>query len=173
MVAVMDNELPVVACPPTHRLQHVETTVTIPHPRTEVWEWLCDPATFVDGQVWPWRVEFLDQRTGAPAGFTPGVLTTHHGPLMNFAGVIGAVEEPHYRDLAYTYGAYMISPRICRPVRLQFWLAETAGGRGTRVRIGVDAQLRRGLGRTSRLVQRFFWRRFGRWGTKAIAERRH
>lgn len=168
----MDHRLPVAACPPTHRLHHVETTVTIPHPREDVWAWICDPATFVDGQIWPWRVEFLDPRTGAAAGFTTGVLTTHHGPWMNFSGVIGEVDAPRYRDLAYTYGAYMISPRICRPVRLQFWLDETSGGAATQVRIGVDAQMRRGLRGASRLVQRWFWKRFARWGTAAVRARR-
>jgi hypothetical protein len=31
-----------------------------------VWEWLNDPATFAEGQVWPFRVEFVD------GGFEPG-----------------------------------------------------------------------------------------------------
>ncbi|HAB58678.1 MAG TPA: hypothetical protein DCE75_11570, partial [Acidimicrobiaceae bacterium] len=31
----------------------------IERPRTQVWAWLCDPGTFTDGQIPPWRVEFL------------------------------------------------------------------------------------------------------------------
>ncbi len=168
MAHTTSHDLPLTACPPPLRHRHVRTAVTIPHPRADVWRWLCDPATFVDGQVWPWRVEFIDPATGTQAGFTPGVLTNHHGPGMSFAGVIGEVREPEYRDLAYVYGAYLLSPRICRPVRLQFHL--TDHGDRTDVRITVDAQVRRGLGRVSDTVQRGFWRRFARWGTAAIEQ---
>jgi hypothetical protein len=166
----MDHTLPVVACPPSHRPRHVEVVASVPHPRQAVWDWLCDPQTFVGGQVWPWRVEFLDARTGGRAGFEPGVLTTHHGPLLNASGVIGQVDEPSYRDLAYTYGAYVISPRICRPVRLQFWLEE-AGPATTTMRIATDLQVRRGLGRASDAVQHRFWTRFGRWADAAVRAR--
>lgn len=166
----MDLSLPVAAAPAPLRQTHVETEVTIAHPREAVWEWLCDPATFVEGQVWPWRVEFLDPVTGAPAGFHPGVVTNHFGPLMNFAGVIGEVRRPEYRDLCYSYGAYFLGLRICRPQRLQMRLREDGPGR-TIVTISVDAQVRRGLAGLSTRVQRAFWRRFGRWGSKAIAGR--
>ena len=56
---------------------------TTPHRISQVWTWLNDPATFTEGQVWPYRVEFVD------GGFEPGVLNVHHGPLINFAGAIG------------------------------------------------------------------------------------
>jgi len=49
-------------------------------PTARVWGWLNDPATFVEGQVWPFRVEFVD------GGFEPGVLNVHHGPFLNVAG---------------------------------------------------------------------------------------
>jgi len=54
------------------------------HPVGLVWGWLNDPATFVEGQVWPFGVEFVD------GGFEPGVLNVHHGPFLNAAGAIGA-----------------------------------------------------------------------------------
>jgi hypothetical protein len=64
-----------------------EKTFFVGRPIGRVWAWLNDPATFVDGQVWPYRVEFVD------GGFEPGVLNVHHGPFLNAAGVIGEVPE--------------------------------------------------------------------------------
>ena len=55
----------------------------VPFEIGRVWGWLNDPATFSEGQVWPFRVEFVE------GGFEPGVLNAHHGPLLNVAGVIG------------------------------------------------------------------------------------
>lgn len=163
----MDHTLPVTATPAKLVLRHCETEVRIARPRQSVWAWLCDPATFSEGQVWPYRVEFIDADTGQPAGFRPGVLTNHHGPLLNFAGVIGEMRAPEYRDLAYTYGAFFLGPRVCRPVRLQMWLRED-GPDATIVRIGVDAQVRKGLGRISDRFQRVFWKGLARAGQKAI-----
>lgn len=148
-----------------------ERTWTIPHERAAVWRWLCDPATFTDSQVPPWRVEFVDPADGSDAGFAPGVLTTHHGPLLHFCGVIGEVRHEEYRDLAYTYGAYAGSMRLARPVRLQFWVADAPGG-GTILRLRVDADVRRWLRPLWRLGNRLFWGRFGSWCERAVGRRR-
>lgn len=134
-----------------------------PHGIERVWDWLNDPATFVEGQVWPFRVEFVD------GGFEPGVLNIHHGPFMNFAGAIGEVRGPEegagdgvaYRDLKYFYGSYAISPRLVRPTRLQFW-AERSGG-NTLVTLQVDSLVRRRFVPAWDLSQRLFWSRFPRW----------
>lgn len=103
-----------------------QKTFFVDHPIERVWPWLNDPATFVDGQVWPFRVEFVN------GGFEPGVLNVHHGPFLNAAGVVGEVrgpgDEPAYRELKYFYGSYALSPRLARPTRLQFWTEEGAGG---------------------------------------------
>lgn len=144
----------------------IERSFHVAAPLAATWGWLCDPATFVDSQVWPWRVEFVDPRTGAPAGFGVGVLTTHHGPLMNFSGVITAVEDD-YRDLQYSYGAYAISPRIARPTRLQFW-ARAVGDRATIVDLQVDAFVRTPLLRPWTLGNRLFWTRFGTWMSRSV-----
>lgn len=138
--------------------------------RTDVWSWLCDPATFTDSQVWPYRVEFVHPVTGRPAGFEPGVLTTHHGPGMHFCGVLGAIEDGAYRDLQYTYGAYALSPRLARPTRLQFWVDDAPGG-GTHVRLQVDTHVRRWFAAPWRLGNRVFWGRFERWLDRAVARR--
>lgn len=147
---------------------HVYRSVfEVPYPWKRVWGWLNDPATFTGGQVWPFRVEFLD------GGFEPGVLNVHHGPFINFAGVIGEVRSPGegaagYRDLKYFYGSYALSPRLCRPTRLQFWVEEPpdAAGPGretSRVTLQLDSLVRRSFLRPWHLSQRLFWSRFPGW----------
>lgn len=134
----------------------------------DVWVWLCDPATFTDSQVPPWRVEFLDPVTGGGAGFDEGVLTTHHGPLLHFCGVIAEVRPGKYRDLHYTYGAYAGSLRLARPVRLEFWVTPAPSG-GTHLRLRVTADVRRWLQRSWQWGNGVFWGRFGRWCERATA----
>lgn len=138
-----------------------------PYGIESVWAWLNDPATFVEGQVWPFRVEFVD------GGFEPGVLNVHHGPLMNFAGAIGEVRSPEngaaYRDLKYFYGSYAISPRLVRPTRLQFWAEEAAGE--TMVTLQVDSLVRGPFARLWDAGQSVFWSRFPRWMNSALEER--
>ena len=135
------------------------------HPVGRVWAWLNDPATFVEGQVWPYRVEFVD------GGFEPGVLNVHHGPFLNAAGAIGEVRgpgenAPAYRDLKYFYGSYAISPRLARPTRLQFWAEERDGG--TVVTLRFEALVRRPFAGLWGLSQRIFWSRFPRWMSSAL-----
>lgn len=137
-----------------------------PHPPSLVWAWLNDPATFTEGQVWPYRVEFID------GGFEPGVLNAHQGPLLNLPGVIGEVrplgQGPAYRDLQYLYGSYALSPRLVRPTRLQFW-AEGSGG-GTFVTLQLDSLVRRRFVRVWSILQRIFWERFPRWMSSALRD---
>lgn len=168
-----DVAAPAVVSAPPLPFAHDTFTLTFrtDRPRDAVWAWLTDPATFVDGQVWPYRVEFVDPETGRDAPFRPGVLTNHHGPGLNVAGVLGEMREGEYRDLRYTYGAFALSPRVARPTRLQFWLADGAHG-GTAVRLQVDAHVRRRLLRPWRAGNRWFWRRFARWLDRAVASRR-
>jgi hypothetical protein len=127
---------------------------------------LNDPATFTEGQVWPFRVEFID------GGFEPGVLNAHHGPFLNLAGVIGEVlgfeRGIAYRELKYFYGSYAISPRLVRPTRLQFWAEESAGG--TLVTLQVDSLVRRPFRRAWDLWQQIFWSRFPRWMASALED---
>ena len=140
---------------------------TTPHQISQVWAWLNDPATFTEGQVWPYRVEFVD------GSFEPGVLNVHHGPLINFAGAIGEVRGPGediiaYRDLKYFYGSYAISPRLARPTRLQFWAEESEGG--TLVTIQLDSLVLRPFVRVWDLSQRIFWSRFPRWMNASLRD---
>jgi hypothetical protein len=86
---------------------------TIERPRAQVWAWLCDPGTFTDGQIPPWRVEFLTNEAGE-TGFAEGVYNTHTGPFINFAGVLGEIRHEEYRDLQYFYGSYALSFALFR-----------------------------------------------------------
>ncbi|MGH3147595.1 MAG: hypothetical protein ACRDTR_17515 [Rubrobacter sp.] len=162
----MAGETPVPTGAPEGFVPHVHRYAFLtPHPLWRVWAWLNDPATFTEGQVWPFRVEFVD------GGFEPGVLNTHHGPLLNFAGAIGEVRDPGggagaYRDLKYFYGSYAVSPRLVRPTRLQFWAEES--GQGTLVTLQVDSLVRRRFVRPWSLSQKLFWRRFPRWMDSAL-----
>ena len=139
---------------------------TIDRPRADVWQWLCDPATFTDGQIPPFRVEFLTNATGQ-TGFHEGVYNAHVGPLMSFSGVLGEIDDQRYRDLQYFYGSYALSHALFRPVRLQFWLDESDTGT-TMLRLQLDTFVReRALGVWTKLMN-VFWKRFGRWCEKAI-----
>ncbi|MEO1616443.1 MAG: hypothetical protein AAFV88_11375 [Planctomycetota bacterium] len=122
------------------------------------WRWLNTPATFVDGQPPFFRVEFVSPDPNVPPGFHVGVLNTHHGPGLNFAGVITEVKPMEYRDLQYYYGAYALSPRLIRPTRLQFWTERS--GTGTRMRLQVDSLVRPRLCRLWTWTQRRFWNWF-------------
>jgi hypothetical protein len=163
----MAGGLQVPAGAPPGFVEHVHRyEFSTPRPPGRVWGWLNDPATFTEGQIWPFRVEFVD------GGFEPGVLNVHHGPFLNLAGAIGEVRGFErgvaYRDLKYFYGSYAVSPRLVRPTRLQFWAEESAGG--TQVTLQVDSLVRRRLGGVWSLAQRVFWSRFPRWMTSALGD---
>lgn len=146
-----------------------ERSFEVPFAVERVWGWLNDPATFTEGQVWPYRVEFLD------GGFEPGVLNVHHGPFLNAAGVIGEVGDPApgvsgYRDLKYFYGSYALSPRLVRPTRLRFWAEEIPGPvPGTRVSLRLDCLVRRPFVPVWEISQKTFWSRFPAWMGKELS----
>lgn len=163
---------PAPQAPPPGFVPHAyEKRFVVPHGRAAVWAWLCDPATFVEGQVGPYRVEFVHPQTGAPAGFEEGVLTVHHGPLINFAGVLGEIRPRKYRDLRYFYGSYALSLRLIRPTRLQFWLDDLGGvapGTSTVVRLRLDSVVRSWLSAAWTQAQSVFWGRFPRWMQRSL-----
>jgi hypothetical protein len=139
----------------------------IDRPRSAVWAWLCDPATFVDGQVWPFRVEFLSDATGR-SGFSQGVYNAHVGPFISFAGVLGEIEPERYRDLQYFYGSYAISHGLFRPTRLQFWLDDGATPGTTVLHLKIDSFARKRFDSAWSRLMGVFWARFGRWCEKAV-----
>ncbi len=131
--------------PPGFVEVHLERSWKSRHRRPVVYDWLCDPRTFVDGQVWPYRVEFAADENG-PGDFRPGVFNSHTGPFLNFSGRIGAMEEGRYRDLPYCHGSFAGSFKLIRPTRLQFWLEDLPREK-TLVKVGITAFVRTSMQR--------------------------
>ncbi len=144
-----------------------ELEFELERPRAEVWRWLEDPDTFARGQVWPFRVEFVSPQEGEVGGFETGHLNIHHGPLLGLAGVMGEIREEAYRDLHYFYGSYVLSLRLIRPTRLEFWVDDARDG-GTRVTMRLTSFVHRRFARTWGWGQRIFWRRFSRWMARSL-----
>lgn len=120
------------ACPKNFNQHCYEKTFRVEASVLTVWQWLNKKETFTKGQIPPFRVEFVNP-TGGEGEFVPGVLCSHHGPLISFSGQIGEMKEPAesqagYRDLSYFYGSYALSFRLVRPTRLEFWLEEDGEG---------------------------------------------
>lgn len=125
----------------------------------DVWRVLLRKDTFTDHQVWPYRVEFVKEGS---IYMENGEENIHHGPLMSFAGVMGEIQPPNYRDLRYFYGSYFLSMRLIRPSRLQIWL--TAGeGKQTHVKIRIDSWVKPFFQKSWTRMQRIFWKGFGKW----------
>lgn len=158
---------PPVAAPSGFVRHEYERSFRISSPRARVWRWLEEPETFVRGQLWPFRVEFVSADPDVPPGFHVGGLNIHHGPLMSFAGILTEIREGTYRDLRYFYGSYVIGLRFIRPTRLEFELWDAPDG-GTDVTLRVTSFVRRWLAGVWTLGQRAFWSRFPRWMAGAL-----
>jgi len=141
--------------PPDFRPHAVKRSALVGATREKIWAWLCDPKTFTQGNLPPWRVEFLPGWEGGPADFTPGVYNNHHGPLMNLPAIITEVRAPEYRAMDYLYGSSIITLRMIRPTRLQFWLEDVDGK--TRVTLQLDSLVHRWWGWFWTLGQSIFW----------------
>ena len=85
---------------------------------SSVWKKLQRRETFTKGQLFPYRVEFA--ASSQEGEFLPGELNIHHGPFLGVHGAVGEVTES-YRSLEYFYGSYVMSFRLVRPVRLEFF----------------------------------------------------
>lgn len=127
--------------------------------KTKLWHWLNLRETFCDGQVWPYRVEFLNKPSHGT--FEAGELTNHHGPLLSANGIVTARED-NYRDLVYFYGSYVLSFRLMRPARLQFWLGDD--GEFT---VQFDMYVVAWFVPIWRLLAEKFWGRFMSWSARA------
>jgi hypothetical protein len=158
------------ACPPGFAKHAFEYAFRIDAARAAVWSWLDDPETFVRGQIWPFRVEFLSTEPSVPPGFSNGGLNVHHGPLMCFAGQLTEIREGAYRCLHYFYGSYVLSLRLIRPTALEFWVDDAPDG-GTHVRLRVSSFVHRRFARGWSRIQALFWRRFPRWMSSALGAR--
>ena len=158
--------MPSQSCPPgfqSHRYRH---TFEIDGSWQAIWEWLMRPETFTAGQPWPYRVEFLETPVpdGTVArGFDLGTLNAHHGPFMNFCGVVSRIEigeDRAERNIEYGYGAYFLAFRLIRPHGLQVQVEAVTESR-CRVVITVDSWVRPWTARLWTLAQKCFWPGFG------------
>lgn len=135
-----------------------------PYTEEQIWNWLNNPKTFTASQVWPYKVEFLPDKT-QKSDFERGVLNNHHGPLLSLAGLIGEI-NPHYRDLHYFYGSYAISFRFFRPFRLEFWTATDANG--SQLKMKLSTHVYSPFYKFWNWSQQIFWSGFGKKMNHAI-----
>ncbi|MCX2744035.1 hypothetical protein OO013_09175 [Mangrovivirga sp. M17] len=124
-----------------------------------VWDSLIRKDTFTLHQIWPYRVEFMNDGT---CEMSSGEENIHHGPFMSFVGVMGTVERGCYRDLKYYYGSYFLSFRLIRPYRLQIWVKELEDRR-TAVTVRIDSYVKPYLYNAWTFMQNIFWSGFGKW----------
>jgi hypothetical protein len=139
---------------PEHLVEHLfERHFPLPADRIEkVWRILQHRETFTKGQIPPYRVEFDSDSQAGP--FNSGELNIHHGPLLSVHGVIGEVND-HYRDLKYFYGSYVLSFRLVRPTRLEFFKTSTG------VELKIHSFVHPGFRQIWELGNKIFWRFFG------------
>lgn len=99
-----------------------EKTFSVADDKLDIaWERLNRRESFVDGQIFPYKVEFDAVTQQGP--FEEGELNIHHGPFLSVHGRIGEISRD-YRGLEYFYGSYVISFRLIRPVKLEFFREE-------------------------------------------------
>ncbi|MAD19333.1 MAG: hypothetical protein CMJ52_03820 [Planctomycetaceae bacterium] len=153
-------------CPPRFQRHRYRHAFEIEGAWRAVWNWLMTPDTFTKGQPWPYRVEFLETsgpEGGVARGFEVGALNAHHGPFMNFCGVVSRVEvldDRAERDIEYAYGAYFLAFRLVRPVGLRVSVDGISESR-CRVEVQVDSYVRPWTAGLWTLAQRCFWPGFG------------
>ena len=139
-------------------------------PWRRVWEWLETPETFSEGQIWPYRVDFLAPDEASPAGFHEGGLNIHHGPFLSLPGRLDTIEESDrggYRSLSYLYGSYVLSLRLIRPTRLEFWV-EDEGAACTLVRLRLSSDVHPVIETPWSRLQGVFWSRLQGWMAKSL-----
>ncbi len=143
-------------------------------PWIRAWQWLETPETFSKGQIWPYRVDFLAPDSASPSGFHEGGLNIHHGPLLSLPGRLDTIDESKhgaYRSLSYLYGSYVLSLRLIRPTRLEFWATEEDEAR-TLVRVRLSSDVHPLIETPWSRLQGVFWSRLGRWMASSLGAER-
>ena len=165
--------------PPKFKESFVEHCFELPVPEgvssealhEKAWAWLNSKETFQNGQIFPFRVEFV--REGTPeAPFEVGTYTNHHGPLLNANGVITQMVDIGYRELRYFYGSYVLSFRAIRPVNLEFWVQdqpfsenpkEPSSQKKLYVKVKMHAYVHPWIFGLFESTLTYFWKRFEFW----------
>ncbi len=162
----LPNPLPHTA--PAWMVPHVQGhQFVMQHPREAIWTWLNTPETFTQGQIFPYRVEFVSAEADVPPGFYVGGLNVHHGPFMLFSGTISEMRPLVYRDLQYFYGSHLFDMRLIRPTRLQFWLDDHPSG-GILLRGQIDSFVWRHFVTIWTFGQRLFWQSFEQFARQSV-----
>ena len=152
-------------CPKTMLEVTYETKIFLtPKKIDDFWRRLNLRETFTRGQIFPYRVEFMANSSEGP--FQDGELNIHHGPLLSAHGAIDGVGSSH-RGLAYSFGSYVLSFRLIRLVRLDFY-RETAG-----IRVSLRAFIAPRLFPFWSIANQIFWRLFPPIGNSKKPRFRH
>ena len=154
--------------PPKFQDHQFNLEFEIKEPKERIWQWLNRPETFTDTQVPPYKVEFYSpDPDNIPDGFHEGVLNIHHGPFINFAGILGKIEDQSYRDLQYYHGSYALSLRWIRPYRLEFWL-EDGDADHSKVKMRLSSWVKPWIANFWTGCQKLFWSRFKGWMGRSL-----
>lgn len=151
--------------PASMKVHRFKQTWTVSAPVANCWNILNRMETFTEGQLFPYKVEFLAE-DGEPPRFETGVWTNHHGPLLNVCGQIGKMIPNSFRELNYCYGSYVCSCRIIRPVKLQFFFEDLQDS--TKITLQLDCYVHRVIYPLWTTVQSIFWSGFNFFITKKI-----
>ncbi len=148
---------------PSHFKKNVyEISFKLPITQKKAYEWLLKKTTFTRGQLPPYKVEFIPE--SSDPFMRLGDFTNHHGPLIQFAGVMTEITSS-YRRLDYLYGSYALSFRLIRPMCLEVWVDEVDSTSATeKSKALVKLKLTTGVHKYFNLIwtglMKFFWPQF-------------
>lgn len=151
--------------PKNFKSHTAEQTFTVAAPQNDVFTWLLKKSTFTSGQLPPYKVEFLSDNDDSPY-MSVGDKTNHHGPGIQFAGVMTSIVAPSYRKLNYNYGSYALSFRWARPSSLEIY-TDDVNGTHTKVTIKLVTHTHYIMYPVWSLMMRFFWQQFA-WNTQIL-----
>ena len=117
------------------------------------WDKLQLRETFVVGQPFPYKVEFDSSEQFGK--FKSGELNIHHGPLLSVHGRITDITET-FRGLDYFYGSYVLSFRVVRPVKLEFFKKENC------IEMKLTSYVRPWFKKFWELINNILWKAFPR-----------
>lgn len=139
-------------CPPRMYDVTYEMLISLsPTKLDDLWHRLSLRETFTRGQLFPYQVEFI--APSSTGKFEDGELNIHHGPLLSAHGAINGISASH-RGICYYFGSYVISFRLIRLVRLDFY-REAEG-----VKVSFRAFVSPWFRPIWRLSNRLFWSLF-------------
>lgn len=139
-----------------------EISFKLPTSQKKAFDWLLRKKTFTRGQIPPYKVEFIPENSDE--FMQVGDFTNHHGPLIQFAGVMTEITKT-YRRLDYLYGSYALSFRLIRPVCLEVWVEDlplfsTNSKPKALVKLKLTTGVHKWINLSWTLLMKFFWPQF-------------